>query len=75
MLGATVASRAPGGFTPVRSGTRPAPGTPTGAAFAQRLLRFFGNGSLTLLAATVIVSALIESAESKPRGLLSRLLD
>ncbi len=75
LLGATIARRAPRGYTPVRSGTRPAPGTPPGAAFAQRLLRFFGNGSLTLLAATVIVSALIESAEPKPRGLLSRLLD
>ncbi len=75
LLGATVASRAPRGYTPVRSGTRPAPGTPTGAASAQRLLRLSGNGSLTLLAATVIVSALIETAEPKPRGLLSRLLD
>jgi hypothetical protein len=33
-----------------------------------------GNGSLALLAATVVVSALIEAAEPKPRGLLSRLL-
>jgi hypothetical protein len=37
-------------------------------------LRFTGNGSLVLLAATVVVSALIEAAEAKPRGLLSRLL-
>jgi hypothetical protein len=59
----------------VRSGTRPTLGTPAGAALAQRLLRFSGNGSLALLAATIFVSALIESAEPKPRGLLSRLLD
>jgi hypothetical protein len=41
---------------------------------ALRLLRFTGNGSLVLLAATVVVSDLIEAAEPKPRGLLSRLL-
>jgi hypothetical protein len=44
------------------------------AALAVRLLRFTGNGSLTLLAARVVVWALIEAAEPKPRGLLSRLL-
>ena len=75
VLGATVASRGPKGFTPVRSGTRPAPETPPGAARALRLLRFFSNGSLALLAATVVVSGLIEAAHPKPRGLLSRLLD
>src|SRR5918992_1304053 len=75
LLGATVASRGPKGFTPVRSGTRPAPETPPGAARALRLLRFFSNGSLALLAATVVVSGLIEAAHPKPRGLLSRLLD
>ena len=41
---------------------------------ALRLLRFTGNGSLALLAATVVVYALIEAAEPRPRGLLSRLL-
>jgi hypothetical protein len=41
------------------------------AAVAVRLLRFTGNGSLTLLAATVVVSSLIEAADPKPRGLLS----
>jgi hypothetical protein len=39
-----------------------------------RLLRFTGNGSLALLAATVVVSTLIEAAEPKTRSLLSRLL-
>jgi hypothetical protein len=39
-----------------------------------RLLRFKGKGSLVLLATTVVVSALIEAAEPKPRGLCSRLL-
>jgi hypothetical protein len=39
-----------------------------------RLLRFTGNGSLVLLTATVVVSALIEATDPKPRGLLSRLL-
>jgi hypothetical protein len=75
VLGATVASRAPKGFTPVRSGNIPAPETPPGAARALRLLRFFSNGSVVLLAASVIVSGLIEAADPKPRGLLSRLLD
>jgi len=75
VLGATVASRASEGFVPVRSGTTPAPETPPSAARALRLLRFFSNGSVALLAASVIVSGLIEAASPKPRGLLSRLLD
>ena len=48
--------------------------TPPEAALAARLLRFTGSGSLVLLAAAVAVSALIEAAEPKPRGLLSQLL-
>ena len=64
----------PEGFTPVRSGTTPARETPRAAAVAQRLLRFFGDGTLALLGATVVVSALIKAAEHKPRGLTSRLL-
>ena len=75
LLGATVASQSPKGFTPVRSGNKPAPETPSDAASALRLLRFFSNGSVALLATSVIVSGLIEAAEPKPRGLLSRSLD
>ena len=74
-LGATVASQAPKGFTPARAGNTPAPETPPGAARALRMLRFFSNGSVALLTASVIVSGLIEAADPKPRGLLSRLLD
>ena len=72
LLGASTAASSRGGATPVRSGTRPSQQTPPEAALAVRLLRFTGNGSLALLAATVVVSALIEAAEPKPRGLLSR---
>lgn len=75
VLGATVASHASEGFVPVRSGTTPAPETPPGAARALRLLKFFSNGSVAMLAASVVVSGLIEAATPKPRGLLSRLLD
>ena len=74
-LGASTAAQSSRGAVPVRSGTRPSPRTPPEAAAAQRLLRFFGNGSLALLAATVVVSGLIEASQPKPRGLLSRLLD
>ncbi len=74
LLGASTAASSREGATPVRSGTKPAKQTPPEAALALRLLRFTGNGSLVLLAATVAVSALIEAAEPKPRGLLSRLL-
>jgi hypothetical protein len=74
VLGASTAASSRGGATPVRSGTKPSRQTPPEAALALRLLRFTGNGSLALLAATVVVSALIEAAESTPRGLLSRLL-
>nr|MDQ5828244.1 hypothetical protein [Chloroflexota bacterium] len=74
LLGASTAASSRGGATPVRSGTKPSRQTPPEAALAVRLLRFTGNGSLVLLAATVVVSALIEAAEAKPRGLLSRLL-
>src|SRR5215208_4889808 len=62
-----------GGATQVRSGTRPSRKTSPEAALAMRLLRFTGDGSLVLLAATMAVSALIEAAEPKPRGLFSRL--
>jgi hypothetical protein len=74
LLGASTAASSRGGVTPVRSGTKPAKQTPPEASLAVRLLRFTGNGSLVLLAATVAVSALIEAAEPKPHGLLSRLL-
>ena len=74
LLGASTAASSRAGATPVRSGTKPSRQTPPEAALALRLLRFTGNGSLALLAATVVVSALIEAAEPKPRGLLSRLL-
>src|SRR3712207_5955983 len=73
LLGASTAASSREGATPVRSGTKPSPRTPPGAALAVRLLRFTGNGSLALLAATVVVSALIEASEPKPRGILSRL--
>ncbi len=73
LLGASTAASSRGGATPVRSGTRPSRQTPPEAALAMRLLRFTGNGSLALLAATVVVSALIEATEPMPRGLLSRL--
>lgn len=74
LLGASTAAISRGGATPVRSGTEPSSKTPPEAALAQRLLRLTGDGSLALLAATVVVSALIEAADPKPRGLLSRLL-
>jgi hypothetical protein len=74
LLGANTAASSRAGATPVRSGTKPSRQTPPEAALALRLLRFTGNGSLALLAATVVVSALIEAAGPKPRGLLSRLL-
>jgi hypothetical protein len=74
LLGASTAASSPGRATPVRSGTKPSHQTPPEAALAVRLLRFTGNGSLALLAATVVVSALIEAAEPGPRGLLSRFL-
>jgi hypothetical protein len=74
LLGASTAASSRAGATPVRSGTKPSPRTPPEASLALRLLRFTGNGSLALLAATVVVSALIEAAEPKPRGLFSSLL-
>lgn len=74
ILGARTAAVSQGGATPVRSATKPSRQTPSEAALAMRLLRFAGDGSLVLLAATVVVSALIEAAEPKPHGLLSRLL-
>ena len=74
LLGASTAASSGRGATPVRSGTKPSRQTPPDAALAVRLLRFTGNGSLALLATTVVVSALIEAAEPEPRGLLSRFL-
>ncbi len=73
LLGASTAASARRGETPVRSGNEPSPNTPPGAALALRLLRITGNGSLALLAATVVVSALIEASNPGLRGVLSRL--
>jgi len=73
LLGASTAAASGGGATPVRSCNEPSPNTPPGAALALRLLRITGNGSLALLAATVVVSGLIEASEPAPRGVLSRL--
>src|SRR5215213_5697372 len=74
ILGASTAAVSQGGATPVRSVTEPSRQTPPETALAMRLLRFAGDGSLVVLAATVVVSALIVAAEPKPHGLLSRLL-
>src|SRR4028118_2333204 len=49
VLGATVASQAPKGFTPVRAGNTPGPETPPGAARAFRMLRYLSQGSLALV--------------------------
>jgi hypothetical protein len=68
-LGATAPSRAPEGFTPGRSGTMPASYTPLGATVAARLSKFVRNVSTAQLAATIVVSALLETAKRKPRGL------
>ena len=73
LLGASTAAASRGGATPVRSGNEPSSNTPPGAALAVRLLRITGNGTLALLAATVVVSALIETSDPGPRGFLSRL--
>jgi hypothetical protein len=74
LVGASTAASCRGEPSPRRSGTKPSRRTPPEPALAVRLLRFTGNGSLALLAATVVVSTLIEAAEPKTRGLLSRLL-
>lgn len=74
LLGVSTAASSEGGAPPVRSGTKPSRQIPLEAALAVRLLRFAGNGSLVQLAVTVVISALIEGAEPKPRGLLWRLL-
>jgi len=74
LLGASTAASSRGGATPVRSGTKPSRRTPPEAALAVRPPRFTGDVSLALLAAAVVVSALIEAAEPKPRGFLARLL-
>ena len=72
-LGSRVASQAPEGYTPVESGTEPAPETPAGAARAQRLIGFFGNGALVTLAGAAAVSAALEArGQRRGRG-LSRL--
>lgn len=77
VLGARVAGDAPeggpAGGTPVESGTEPGPETPPGAARAQRLIRFFGSGALTMLASVIVLSAVSDASRPKLRGGLSRL--
>ncbi len=74
ILGARIAKEGSGGATPVESGTEPAPETPEKAARSQRMISFFGSGSLVLLACVIALSGAIESSAVKPRGVLSRLL-
>jgi hypothetical protein len=74
ILGARIAKQSSAGATPVESGTEPAPETPEEAASSQRMISFFGTGSLVLLAASIAVSGMIENEPIKPRGILSRLL-
>jgi len=74
ILGARIARQSSGGATPVESGTEPAPETPEESANSQRMISFFGTGSLVLSAAAIAVSGMIENEPIKPRGILSRLL-
>lgn len=74
VLGARIASEGPEGYTPVESGTEPAPETPEAAAKAARWIHFFGTGALVCLAAAIAVTTKIEASHPKPLGLLSRLL-
>jgi hypothetical protein len=71
LLGASTAASSRGEPRPFARVPNPRQFPPE-AALAVRLLRFTGSGSLVLLAATVAVLALIEAAEPKPHGLLSR---
>ena len=78
LLGAGIASQAPGGAqqgdTPVESGLQPGPETPEGAALSQRLISLTGPAALSLLAGAIATSTAIENSAVKPRGALSRLL-
>lgn len=73
VLGARIAGQSPEGDTPVESGTEPAPETPEAAARSQRLIWFFGAGSLVSLAAAATVSAALETRANR-MGALGRLL-
>jgi hypothetical protein len=57
----------------VRFGTTPQ--TPPGAAVALRLLKFFRDVSAAQLTATIVVFALLETAERQPRSSLSCFMD
>lgn len=59
VLGAGIAAPS-SGETPVESGTEPAPETPEPAARSQRLIGFFGAGSLVALAGVMAASAALE---------------
>lgn len=72
VLGARIANQSSEGDTPVESGTQPAPETPDEAASSQRLIGFFGTGSLVSLAAAAAVSAVLE-ARAQRGGRLSGL--
>lgn len=72
-LGARIAGQSQEGDTPVESGTEPAPETPEAAARSQRLIGFFGAGSLVSLAVAAAASAALEARATR-RGALSRLL-
>ena len=60
VLGARIAGQSSDADTPVESGTEPAPETPEAAARSQRLIGFFGAGSLFSLAGVIAASAALE---------------
>jgi hypothetical protein len=61
-------------YSPLVTGTQPAPETPEEAASSQRMISLTGTSNLALLMGVLAVSAVIENSAVKPRGLLSRLV-
>ena len=75
IAGMRIARQAPGGATPVESGTEPAPETPDDAAQSQRLSAFLGTATVAQVAGVLGLSSALEvRAVQRNKGTLSRLL-
>ncbi len=76
IAGMRIARQAPEGYTPVESGTEPAPETPEEAARSQRLSAFLGTATVALVAGVLGLSSALEvRAVERSKGVLSRVLD
>ena len=76
IAGFRLSRQAPGGATPIESGTTPANDTPEAAARLLRMVNVLGNGNIVLVGAIGFITTILsmKAAESTRWSAVSRLL-